>query len=87
MRKLTEEVLLELGFEKVIVTAEESGDNEFYYFTLDLTGDGRECLISDASDQVDNGEFVVDMFNTELGTCYTDEDVKTLYDALTKYKK
>ena len=81
-KKLTEEVLLNLGFEKNIVSAEESGNEiGYFYFTLELKN--RECLISDANDEAEkNGYFTVSLFNSELGVCTTDKEVKTLYKAL-----
>jgi len=41
--------LKNLGFEKVKVPIEESGDKPYYYYTLDIGNDYRKfCLISDA---------------------------------------
>jgi hypothetical protein len=46
---MTEEIFEQLGFEKVVVTIEESGhDNDFYYYTMDI---GDICLMSNADDE------------------------------------
>ena len=46
---MTEEIFEKLGFEKVVVTIEESGhDNDFYYYTMDI---GDICLMSNADDE------------------------------------
>ena len=76
---------MKLGFEEIFVTEEESGDAPFRYFTLNLLSDGNnECLISDAAD-VDNHVHKVSLFdNEELGVCYTINEVKSLYKALTR---
>jgi hypothetical protein len=43
---MTEEIFRKLGFEKVVVTIEESGnDEDFYYYTLDI---GDICIMSSA---------------------------------------
>ena len=82
MKKLDKYVLLDLGFEENLVTVEESGDKPYVYYTLDLNE--YECLISNDVDYpVTTKElFTVNLFNTELGFCYTDEDVKSLYKCL-----
>ena len=46
---MTEEIFEQLGFEKVVVTMEESGhDADFYYYTMDI---GDICLMSNADDE------------------------------------
>jgi hypothetical protein len=80
-KDLTEEKLLKLGFKRTDVSAEESGDEAYCYFTLDLDEDGYDCLI--AHDEDNNGFYIVELFNSsELGICYTEEETKTLYKAL-----
>jgi hypothetical protein len=46
---MTEEIFEKLGFEKVVVTMEESGcDNDFYYYTMDI---GDICIMSNSDDE------------------------------------
>ena len=46
---MTEEIFIELNFEKNVVTMEESGnDKDFYYYSLDI---GDICIISNADDE------------------------------------
>ena len=51
---MTEEIFKQLGFEKVVVTMEESGhDADFYYYTMDI---GDICLMSNSDDEAaENG--------------------------------
>ena len=53
--------LINLGFEENLVTVEDSGcDNEYYYYAYVI---GDDCLlISDASDE-NNGCYTVELFN------------------------
>lgn len=47
---MKEEIFLELGFEKTVVTAEESGaPTDWHYYTLDI---GDLCLITSSSDEI-----------------------------------
>lgn len=56
---MTEKDLIELGFKK------EYGDL-FYYYTLDIGTDYEKlCLISNAHDETENGEWSVFIFNYE----------------------
>jgi hypothetical protein len=46
---MTEEIFEQLGFEKVVVTIEESGcDADFYYYSLDI---GDICIMSNSDDE------------------------------------
>ena len=47
---MNEQDLVDLGFERTDVSAKESGDKAFYYYTYDFT-DGFS-LITNASDEV-----------------------------------
>jgi len=49
--------LLELGFQKQL-------DDDFYYYTLDIGNDFTPfCLISNANDETDNGQWFVEIFD------------------------
>lgn len=55
---VTEKLLQELDFEKVVVSPEEAGDDVgFYYYTLNILVDedarGGVCLITNSNDEID----------------------------------
>ena len=46
---MTEQVFIDLGFERNVVTMEESGEDfDFYYYILDI---GDICLMSNSDDE------------------------------------
>ena len=49
---MTEKDLKELGFKKIKVSAEESGDKPYHYYTYDFKNEGYFCLLSCDSDNV-----------------------------------
>ena len=55
---MTEEQLKALGFEQQAETSEPS----FYYYTLDIVW--GLSFISQANDEVENGEWIVEIFET-----------------------
>ena len=55
---MTEEQLKALGFEQQAETSEPS----FYYYTLDVVN--GLSFISQANDEVENGEWIVEIFET-----------------------
>ena len=58
---MREKDLIQLGFEKEDVTAEDVGtDNDFYYYTLDIED---LCLITNASDEVVDDKWKVYIFD------------------------
>lgn len=80
MTKLTEQHLIELGFERVDVTGEESGcDSDFHYYTLDI---GGLSLISSDSDSGD--DLSVSLFDYEGFDAYDYETLKELVGVLRK---
>jgi hypothetical protein len=87
MKNLTEEKLLQIGFDKVVVTAEESGDNEFFYFVKQLGDEYDPELISDGSDEITDGLFSVELFDQNgFGYCENDVEVNELITVLSKRK-
>ena len=54
------EELIKLGFKKQI---QEDVENPYYYYTLDIT-DGLS-FITQANDEIENGEWFVDIDDTE----------------------
>lgn len=64
--KITELDLEKLGFDKVVVSPEDSGDAAgYYYFEYDLSDTNTEfCLISMESDKIVNDTWLVQLFET-----------------------
>jgi hypothetical protein len=58
---MTEQDLIDLKLERTDVSAEESGHEAFHYYALDF-GNGALSIISNASDETDNGEWFVEIF-------------------------
>ena len=86
--KLTKENLLELGFTEEFVSAEESGDKPFTYYTyivLDAFEKERCVLITNTDD--DDEGFRVEFFNMEEIGYYDDyNSVKELIEIIKKAK-
>lgn len=58
---MTEQVLKDLGFERTLITMEESGDDrDFYYYTLDI---GDICLISNDDEEAGKEGWKVSIFD------------------------
>jgi len=75
MKKLTEKLLLSLNFEKVKVTAEESGDKPYKYFIFSLKNQ-RAFLISCADDEcVEKNTYSIEFFNEENSGKIIDGDI------------
>lgn len=83
MMKITEQDLIDIGFERTDVPPEESGDNhEWYYYTLSVC---QIDFITMGSDIVVNndGGWVVEFFNTYPPIKITNlETFKNLYNTL-----
>lgn len=61
---MSENDLIDLGFDRFDETAESSGaENDWYYYTLDL---GGLTLISNASDEWDMGGIFVEIMETDI---------------------
>jgi hypothetical protein len=59
---MKEQELISLGFERVEVSAEESGDEAFYYYTLDLGNQRVVSLISPADNEIVDNKWSVELF-------------------------
>lgn len=82
---MTEKELQELDFEKIIVTVEESGDkNEYYYYKYNL-GDSN-VLMSTPSDEASNNNWYVHEYDWGI-TIKTIEDVELLITLFRKWTK
>ena len=70
---MKEQGLINLGFERVDVSAEESGDEAFYYYGLDLGNQRVVNLISPANTEVIDNKWFVEVFEDE-SICFDDID-------------
>jgi hypothetical protein len=75
---MNEEQLKVLGFEK-------QAEKSFYYYTLDVV-DGLS-FISEPNDEVENGEWIVEIFETTPAIKFNDaEKLRNLIDLLNQNK-
>ena len=80
---MTERELQILRFEKVGVSAEESGDKPYHYYTHDFVK--GLSFISNSSDEVKDGKWYVEFFNTEIPVRFHEMgEVLGLINTLTK---
>ena len=80
---MTERELEILRFKKVEVSAEESGDEPYYYYTHDVVN--GLSFISNDSDDVKDGKWYVEFFNTEIPVRFHEMgEVLGLINTLTK---
>ena len=77
---MKEQDLIDLGFERIDVSAEESGGDPFHYYTLDFSR--GFSLISNGSDEVENGEWHVEVFEAPEINFIDKKDVKQLIDII-----
>ena len=79
---MTEEQLKVLGFEKQTETSELS----YYYYTLDIVN--GLSFITQASDEVKNGEWIAETFETTPAIKFKDaKKLSTLIDILNQNKE
>ena len=75
---MREEFLIQLGFQRNDVSAEESGDYAFYYYTMDF---GDLCLISNSDDEaITDLGWAVEIFDNRALRFTNEEDLKNLVD-------
>jgi hypothetical protein len=75
---MTEREIQLLGFEK---NEDNGGVDQFYYYTKDITR--GLTFITNASDEIVDGEWYVEFFDTEIPVRYCEFDrVKSLIDLL-----
>lgn len=77
------EELIQLGFERVDVSAEESGDKAFYYYTYDI-GNGTISLITQSNDEVKDNYWHVEVFEDASIRFETIEDVTKFIQVIEK---
>lgn len=59
---MTEQIFIDLGFERNDVTKEQSGDDhDFHYYTLDI---GDICIITNANDEAEQNGWEAYIFDS-----------------------
>lgn len=87
MKNITEKDLLAMGFEKIQVTPEESGDPEGYYYFCYELGNG-ECLLTQANKERDAIFYSVEFLNIpDLGKFWQSFDVRSLIEILKRAER
>ena len=81
---MKEQDLIDLGFKRNDVSAEESGDVRFYYYTYNIT-DELSLISTDDGEAKKDGWFV-ELFDYENIEFTNVEDLKTLIDIIEKNK-
>ena len=71
---MKEQELVKLGFERVDVNEQESGDKAFHYYTYDI-GNGTISLITQSNDEVKDNNWHVEVFDDTSIRFETIEDV------------
>ena len=81
---MKEELLVELGFERVDVSAEESGADAFYYYIRDFGERNVLSLISPSNDEVEDGEWCVELFEDESVRIDKKKDLEDFIEIVTR---
>ena len=81
---MKEQDLMDLGFERYDVSAGESGDKPYFYFTYNVTDE--LCLISTDSDEAKRNGWYVELFDYENIQIRNLEDLKILIDVIERNK-
>ena len=78
---MTEKKIIALGFEKQV---EDDIADPFYYYTLDITS--GLSFITQANDEVKNGEWIVEIFNASEIKFTNPKTLSTLIEILNNNK-
>ena len=81
---MKEKDLINLGFERYDISAEESGDKPYFYFTYNITD--QLSLISTDNGEAERRGWYVELFDYENIEISNLEDLKTLISILERNK-
>lgn len=83
---MKEQDIIDLGFERVDITKEQSGhEDDWHYYTYDFTS--GFSLITQANDEVVDNKWFVEVFETDPTIRFTDKKpIETLIKIITKAK-
>jgi ADP-dependent phosphofructokinase/glucokinase len=81
---MKEQDLVDLGFERTDVSAEESGDEAFYYYTYEFTKDFS--MISSDNGEAEKEGWFVEIFDYSNIRFFQKKDLKVLIDLINKNK-
>ena len=84
---MKEQDLIELGFKRTDVSAEESGDEAFYYYDIDFGDQRGISFISPANNEVIDNKWFVEVFEDTSIRIDTIEDLKELINILNRVIK
>lgn len=86
--RITELDLEKLGFQKVVVTPEESGDPQgFYFYEYQLSDDNENLvLVSEDSDEIQDGFWIVQLFDTADYTFEERESLREFIEMMNKFR-
>ena len=80
---MKEKELVALGFERVDVSAEESGDTAFHYYIYDF-GNRTFSLISNANDEAVDDKWYIEVFEDESIQFTNSSDIMALIDIINR---
>lgn len=83
---MKEQDLIDLGFKRTDVSAEESGDKPFYYFAYDI-GRGVISLISPADNEVVGNKWFVEVFEDPSIRIENKKDLEDFIRIINKLNK
>ena len=81
---MKEQDLIDLGFKRNNISAEDSGDKPYFYFTYNITDE--LCLISTDNDEAERNGWFVELFDYDNIEIRNLEDLKTLIDVIERNK-
>lgn len=79
---MTESNIKKLGFERIDVTPEESGDIAFYYYGYKI---GHIDLISNSNDNIQNDKWIVEILEGDI-QFHDIKELKTVIQILERNK-
>ena len=79
--------LVKLGFNKVVVSEEESGTAPYYFYEYPLSEENENfVLVSEDSDEIKDDTWRVQLFDTPDYDFYSREALRDFIECVTKFK-